>query len=175
MMNELFVLGELMEEPQNGYQLRTAMQVSLGHHRRISFGVIYPLFERLQKQGLITLQVIEAPKKTKIATITDAGKDRFLELMATPIPAGAHNNDIFLIKLDVMQHLPLERQLTLLDAYATEQSAIITEAQLAAQHLQQHDRPDHWYAAQKLTLRIAQAQVAQKWVADFKQQLQQRG
>ena len=59
MMNELFVLGELMESPQNGYHLRNAMQASLGKNRKVSFGVLYPLLDKLAKNGLITITVNE--------------------------------------------------------------------------------------------------------------------
>ncbi|NRZ43660.1 DNA-binding PadR family transcriptional regulator [Clostridium beijerinckii] len=50
-MNELFILGELMEEPQSGYDLRNALQASLGRHRKVSYGVIYPLLEKLENDG----------------------------------------------------------------------------------------------------------------------------
>ena len=51
MMNELFVLGELMESPQNGYHLRNAMQASLGKNRKVSFGVI-PIVRQVGKKWL---------------------------------------------------------------------------------------------------------------------------
>ena len=64
-MNELFILGELMEEPQSGYYLRNALQVSLGHHRKISYGVIYPLLEQLEKDGLVEITNVESDGKNK--------------------------------------------------------------------------------------------------------------
>jgi len=85
-MNELFILGELMEEPQSGYDLRNAMQVSLGHHRKISYGVIYPLLEKFENEGFLDINnIVSDGKNKKIATITEKGKKRFFELMKMPV------------------------------------------------------------------------------------------
>lgn len=174
-MNELFVLSELMERPKNGYQLQMSMQNSLGHHRKVSFGVIYPLFNKFEQQGYITIKTVASPKKERIASITEQGRVHFFKLMRDPIPQGAHNDDIFLIKLDAMQHLPIEQQMNLLNDYEREQSSIITETQLVSVYLSKKDTIDHWYANQKLKLRIQQASVTQSWICDFKSALRKRG
>lgn len=76
-----------MENPKTAYRLRQSMQVSLGRHRKISFGVIYPLFKRLEKEGYITLNVQGNDKRlTKVASITKKGETRFLKLMYETIP-----------------------------------------------------------------------------------------
>lgn len=172
MMNELFILGELMEEPQSGYHLRNALQVSLGHHRKISYGVIYPLLEKLEKKGFLEITNLESDKKNKkIATITEKGKERFLELMKMPVPKGAHNADIYLIKLDVMQHLALDEQIQLLDQFYQEQKDIIEDTQNALQKLAEKDSKDHWYASRKFELRLRQTTVAIEWIEKFKHEL----
>ncbi len=171
-MNELFILGELMEEPQSGYDLHNAMQVSLGRHRKISYGVIYPLLEKFENQGFLEIINVESDgKNKKVATITEKGKKRFFELMKMPVPNGAHNTDIYLIKLDVMQHLALDEQIELLDQFYQEQKDIIENTQDALQKLAQEDSKDHWYASKKFGLRLQQANVAIKWIEKFKHEL----
>ncbi|QLE62877.1 Transcriptional regulator PadR family [Furfurilactobacillus rossiae] len=175
-MNELYILGELMENPKTAYRLRQSMQVSLGRHRKISFGVIYPLFERLEKEGYITLTVQGDDKRsTRLAAITKKGEVRFLELMYAPVPEGAHTDDIFQIKLDSMQHLPLTDQQGLLDQYMNEQIAIVNDCQTELEHLKKHEHKDHWYAAQKMQLRLRQAQVTEQWIQGFKVALEKNG
>ena len=172
MMNELFILGELMEEPQSGYDLRNALQVSLGRHRKISYGVIYPLLDKLKKNGFLEITNVELDgKNKKIATITTKGKKRFFELMKTPVPDGAHNDDIYLIKLDVMQHLALDEQMQLLDDFYKEQKDIIKDTQAALEKLAKENSKDHWYASKKLDLRLQQANVVIKWIDKFKHEL----
>ncbi len=173
MMNELFILGELMEGPQSGYDLHHALQTSLGRHRKISYGVIYPLLEKLEAEGLLQMVPIERMdgKNKKVATITEAGKKRFFELMELPVPNGAHNDDIYLIKLDVMQHLTLEEQIQLLEQFYQEQKEIIENTQNALKKLSDEKSKDHWYASKKFELRLRQAQVAIEWIDKFKYEL----
>lgn len=172
-MNELFILGELMEGPHSGYDLHNAMQVSLGRHRKISYGVIYPLLEKLAAKSLLEITTTERTdgKSKKIATITEIGKRRFFELMKMPVPNGAHNDDIYLIKLDVMQHLALEEQIQLLEQFYQEQKATIEATQKALKKLSDENSKDHWYASKKLALRLRQAQVAIEWIDKFKYEL----
>ncbi|WP_368490469.1 PadR family transcriptional regulator [Clostridium sp. BJN0013] len=148
------------------------MQVSLGHHRKISYGVIYPLLEKLEKEGFLEITNVESDKKNKkIATITEKGKKRFFELMKMPVPKGAHNADIYLIKLDVMQHLALDEQIQLLDQFYQEQKDIMEDTQNALQKLAEKDSKDHWYASKKLELRLQQATVAIEWIEKLKHEL----
>lgn len=170
-MNELYVLGELMEGPKSGYGLRKSMELSLGRHRKISFGVVYPLLDKLVAADFVMLSESQDAKQTKMATITEAGKQRFFELMQEPVPAGAHTEDVYQIKLDTMQHLQVAEQLAQLDLYIEEQSAAISDAQTQIADLNEHTAKDHWYAAQKVQLRLEQAKVAQKWAETFKETL----
>lgn len=174
MMNELFVLGELMEGPQSGYQLRNLLQISLGRHRKISFGVIYPLLDKLARGGFITLTNEPSERNKKVVSITEKGKARFFEMMEQPVPDGAHNADIYLIKLDTMQHFPLDWQLELLDQFINEQNITINETKEAIEDLLVEECSDHWYAKKKLELRIQQSMVAKQWAMDFKQDLKNK-
>ncbi len=173
MMHELFILGELMEGPQTGYDLRNAMQTSLGRHRKISYGVIYPLLEKLEQKGFLTITNVARPdgKNKKVAAITEPGKQRFFDLMKLPVPNGAHNDDIYLIKLDVMQHLALDEQLQLLDQFYQEQKDIVEDMQDALRKLAREDSKDHWFASKKCELRLHQANIALEWSENFKNEL----
>ncbi|GFZ33874.1 hypothetical protein CSC2_44000 [Clostridium zeae] len=172
MMNELFILGELMEEPQSGYYLRNALQATLGRHRKISYGVIYPLLEKLENEGFVEITNIESDRKNKkIASITEKGKERFFELMKMPVPNGAHNSDIYLIKLDIMQHLTLDEQIQLLDEFYKEQKDIVEDTQAVLKKLAEEASKDHWYASKKFGLILQQANIAIEWIERFKDEL----
>jgi DNA-binding PadR family transcriptional regulator len=173
MINELFILGELMEEPQSGYELRNGLQIYLGRHRKISYGVIYPLLEKLEKKGFLEITNAEANgKNKKIAAITEKGKERFFELMKMPAPNGAHNADIYSIKLDVMQHLAFDEQIQLLDQFYQEQKDIIQDAQEILKKLAKENSKDHRYASKKFDLLLKQANAAMGWIEQFKRELQ---
>ena len=171
MMNELFVLGELMESPQNGYHLRNAMQASLGKNRKVSFGVLYPLLDKLAKNGLITITVNEEGRTQKTASITDKGRQRFFELMKQDVPSGAHTEEIYLIKLDSMQHPPLDEQKELLMVYIREKQITVDEIKGYLKKLDEVKKIDHWYATKKLELLLGKAQLAIQWAEDFLSEL----
>lgn len=172
MINELFILGELMEEPQSGYDLRNGLQIFLGRHRKISYGVIYPLLEKLENEGFLEMTKVESNGKTKkIASITKKGKEYFFELMKIPVPDGAHSADLYLIKLNVMQHLSINEQMQLLEQYYQEQKEIIQDAQNVLNKLAKENSRDHWYASKKFELLLNQADVTIEWINKFKQEL----
>lgn len=172
MINELFILGELMEAPQSGYDLRNRLQIFLGHHRKISYGVLYPLLEKLENEGFLEMAKVDSSGKAKkIASITEKGEEHFFELMKTPVPDGAHSADLYLIKLNVMQHLSINEQMQLLDRFYQEQKDIIQDAQNVLGKLEKKNSIDHWYASKKFQLLINQADVTMKWINEFKQEL----
>ncbi|WP_057881883.1 PadR family transcriptional regulator [Companilactobacillus kimchiensis] len=167
MMNELFILGELMEAPQIGYHLRSALQVSLGRNRKISFGVLYPLLDKMADQGLVTIETIEDGRTQKQATITPKGQARFFELMREDVPEGAKNRDIYLIKLDAMQHLPLVDQQELLKSFIREQQKTVDELLPLIKEFAADEKIDHWYAEKKQELKLSEANLAIDWATNF--------
>src|SRR5579885_3084889 len=82
---ELFVLGELAVQPLYGYLLREIAERILGPLSPLSWGILYPLINRLEKDGLTTSSVeqprADFPRKERgqprrIYSITPAGRDR---------------------------------------------------------------------------------------------------
>ncbi len=125
-MYELFVLGELMDGPHYGYLLRDILGRLLGPFRQISWGVLYPLIRHLEREGLIVLDAktgtgrsesIQGNQPRKQYRITEAGRRRFLALMLETGDYTADYPELFLIKLNNLDHLTNEQQLVLLWHY----------------------------------------------------------
>lgn len=117
-MYDLFVLGQLMDESMSGYLLRQILQQIVGRQRKISFGMIYPLFKRLNEAGYITLsQDDKLGHKQKIATITDKGRDRFLELMQQSVPLNPNIEFTYSVKFRNFHQIDKKLQLDILQAY----------------------------------------------------------
>lgn len=76
-LNELFVLSQLMESLKSSYILRKVIQGYLGTNRTIRFGILYPLLNKLESAGLITINQRDDSRNQKISAITKKGKDRF--------------------------------------------------------------------------------------------------
>ena len=123
---ELFVLGELMDGPHYGYLLRDILGRLLGPFRQISWGVLYPLIRHLESEELIVLdektgtgrsKSMQGNQQRKQYRITEAGRRRFLALMLETGDYTADYYELFLIKLNNLDHLSREQQLTLLWHY----------------------------------------------------------
>ncbi|WP_318767240.1 PadR family transcriptional regulator [Lactiplantibacillus carotarum] len=85
-MYELFILGQLMDHPMTGYQLRKALVNVVGQELTISFGALYPLMDKLAAAGELTMDFKQTSSKRpqKLATITTSGRQRFKTLVLTP-------------------------------------------------------------------------------------------
>jgi len=125
-MYELFVLGELMDGPHYGYLLRDILGRLLGPFRQISWGVLYPLIRHLEHEGLIVLdekagtrrgESIQGHQQRKAYRLTSAGRRRFLALMLGTGDYTADYPELFLIKLNNLDHLTREQKLTILWHY----------------------------------------------------------
>ena len=125
-MYELFVLGELMDGPHYGYLLRDILGRLLGPFRHISWGVLYPLIRRLEREGLIVpdektddrrSESIQGNQQRKQYRITETGQRRFLALMLETGDYTADYPELFLIKLNNLDHLANEQKLVVLWHY----------------------------------------------------------
>ncbi|MGR8772643.1 PadR family transcriptional regulator [Leuconostoc citreum] len=99
-MYELYILGQLLYADRSAYKLRFILENILGANRKVSFGVLYPLLEKMETAGtLMIIEDLDWRGKKKIH-VTAAGRDRFLELMREPVKHNAHMDDIYLFKLN---------------------------------------------------------------------------
>jgi DNA-binding PadR family transcriptional regulator len=93
-MNELFILGELMNNPMHGYLLHQILNAVVGPTRKISWGALYQLIHSMVADGLIEQIPDEQQegarrgrgKKNKTYKLTEEGRRRFLRLMEEPVP-----------------------------------------------------------------------------------------
>jgi deazaflavin-dependent oxidoreductase (nitroreductase family) len=114
MVYELFVLGELMVQPAYGYKLHEHASRILGPWRPLSWGILYPLIRRLEREGLTTSTVErrrggfpaeERGQPRRIYSITEAGRQRFLDFMLNDEEYSRDTPELFLIKLTKLQFL----------------------------------------------------------------------
>jgi DNA-binding PadR family transcriptional regulator len=124
---ELFVLGELLDGPRHGYQLREILSRLLGPFRQISWGILYPLIRQLEHEGLIVSEGESRPSEREKAAasgrsrkpyaITASGKQRFYALMEEQGDYHAEYRELFTIKLNNFDYLSAQQQLSILWQY----------------------------------------------------------
>ena len=123
---ELFVLGELAVNPLYGYLLHDIADRILGPLTPLSWGTLYPLIRRLERDGLIesATEPVRAdfPRKQRgqarrVYSITPSGRERFMALMLAPTEYSRDTPKLFIVKLTKFQFLTPVQRLTVLTWY----------------------------------------------------------
>lgn len=111
-MYELFILGQLMDHPMTGYQLRKALISVVGQELTISFGALYPLMDKLAEAKEISLDFkdTDSNRPQKIASITELGKSRFEELVLADVPLNKQTQLTFQMKVHFLHLLTVPEQ-----------------------------------------------------------------
>jgi DNA-binding PadR family transcriptional regulator len=93
------ILGLLAIEPKSGYDIKRAVEISIGHFWKESFGHIYPMLARLEAQGLIEPVATEAPlgrTERQSYRITEQGRAALREWLAEPVMPVVTRNELAL-------------------------------------------------------------------------------
>lgn len=119
-MYELYILGQLLFTDRSAYKLRFVLENILGAHRKVSFGILYPLLEKMKTAGTIVMtDDIDWRGKKKIH-ITPAGRARFDELMREPVQQNAHLDDVYLFKLSGLELVDAQLAQQIIDDFRSE-------------------------------------------------------
>jgi DNA-binding PadR family transcriptional regulator len=85
---DLVILGILVGAPLHGYMIKQAIEKSYGDlYFKLSNSALYPTLARLGQEGYIEgkRELQESVPDKKVYHITEAGKKRLVELVATPV------------------------------------------------------------------------------------------
>lgn len=85
-MLEMIILGFLMRHPASGYDLKQYMAKTTSYFFDASYGSIYPALKRMAEKGHIRPEEqVEKGKFKKLYSITEEGRDHFLEWLNQPV------------------------------------------------------------------------------------------
>jgi DNA-binding PadR family transcriptional regulator len=114
------LLGFLTRGDLTGYELKGAMDESVGFFFGASYGSIYPTLKGLEEDGLVrsTLVVQTGRPNKKVYSLTPEGRAYFLEALRES-PAEDSFRSEFLMQLFFGHHQNPERVLALIEDYRT--------------------------------------------------------
>ncbi len=94
------ILGMLSIEPyKSGYDIRKAVESSVGYFWNESYGQIYPTLKQMAVEGLIVPSTVaSAPKQRQEYSLTESGRACLREWLAQPFQNDPPRNE-FLLKL----------------------------------------------------------------------------
>lgn len=110
------LLGFLTRRDLTGYELKGAMDESVGFFFGASYGSIYPALKSLEEEGLVrsTLVVQSDRPNKKVYSLTPEGRAYFLEALKEP-PAEDSFRSEFLMQLFFGRYQDPERLLVLIE------------------------------------------------------------
>ncbi|MCP4161887.1 MAG: PadR family transcriptional regulator [Deltaproteobacteria bacterium] len=118
MDTKTFILGLLMNRNMSGYDIKKTFTMSFSYFSGLSYGSIYPALKKMESEELITMSIKvqeNAPNK-KIYTITDKGRDVFVESLKKPVKEDKMRSG-FLSKLFFFSEIHKEERVELARQY----------------------------------------------------------
>ncbi len=104
-MIEMMLLGFLMDGEKTGYEIKKYMENSTHYFFNTGFSSIYPKFKKLEKEDCVQVsQKIKNGKLNKVYTLTDKGRQTFLDWLKTK-PEISRIRDEALLKVFFFDHL----------------------------------------------------------------------
>ncbi|MEI6045817.1 MAG: PadR family transcriptional regulator [Chloroflexota bacterium] len=121
-MYELIILKILIQRPAHGYLIAKIINKILGPFAKMSNGRLYPLLSKLEQDGLIiayeeATDESEGGRHVRSYKITEAGGQRFHELMMDTTSNPGEYQKLFLQKVSAFDYLTPAERLRLIDHY----------------------------------------------------------
>ena len=143
-MLEIMILSNLMLKPCYGYELKGKLQLLNPNNNKI-----YPLLRRFAEDGIVLshTEAQDGKPARKIYEITEAGRQRFIELLRSFSLKAAHNSDEFYVRVAFFSLLDTKAIADILDK---REAALRSHSQTLGivEHLSEY--PDPYYDIQFL-------------------------
>jgi DNA-binding PadR family transcriptional regulator len=122
------LLGFLFEKSLSGYDLKKRFSLSFAFFSGLSYGSIYPALKKMEQEGLITmkLEIQESAPNRKVYTITEAGKQSFLNSLKSPFGLERYKNAL-LMRMFFFAHLSKKERLETADEYLNQIKSVAGE------------------------------------------------
>jgi DNA-binding PadR family transcriptional regulator len=100
------LLAFLSEGPKYGFQLRQEFEASTGDVWPLNVGQVYTTLQRLERDGLVESDDVEADERQRNYRITDEGSRELTVWLRTPPDLSLPPRDELVMKILVASHLP---------------------------------------------------------------------
>lgn len=92
------ILGLLASGPRSGYDIKKAVDRSIGFFWNENFGHLYPILGRMEREGLVTMKLDEegAGPVKKLYALTPRGRKEFIAWLRAPVEEQPLRNELLL-------------------------------------------------------------------------------
>lgn len=158
----LLLLGVLMAQSQHGYRINEFIETNLGRVSGMKRATAYSLLERLERKGLVQMDVQAAGSHPprKVYSITPAGREKFFDLLQSLLVRVDPSSSATDIALMFVDYLTAEKTISLLEKRSGELRSQIEELRGTPSHT---TAPGVDYAVQR---KIALLAAEQSWLEE---------
>lgn len=167
-MYELIILAHLMRGPMHGYLIAKIINDMNGPYIRVSNGTIYPAFAKLEQQSLIAVEASLSAtqlgdREPRIYRITEAGRQRFYDLMLDTNFHQKAYQETFLQKTGFFAFITLQERLRLIDHYIHYCQSHILYEQSEIDDLLKQVKPSEQTVWQREDMVGAMQHILERW------------
>lgn len=151
-----------MAQSQHAYRINEFIETNLGQVSNMKRATAYALLERLEKRGLVRMdvQIVGNHPPRKVYSITETGRETFIDLLQKLLLRVEETSSAVDIALMFIDYLPAEETIELLQKRADEVVRMIRRLKATPVHT---SAPGVDYAVQRRT-KILQAE--QRWLRE---------
>jgi len=170
-MVEFIILGMLMEQRMNGYELKKTIDSSTGTFYTASFGSLYPALKRLTDRGMLSVEELEDSKNKKIYALLPAGRDAFLAWLGEPLQLTRNE---LLSRLFFYDYLDEQTRLMRLTEYQNklngELGRLNAIQEIVSGELAQVENPDQYFhRVSVLSFGLNYYTMVNQWIQNIKE------
>jgi len=134
------VLGLLLIEPMSGYDMKKKIDMSVSFFWNENYGHLYPVLSKLEKQQLITKDVVKGERKPdrNIYKITEAGKEELIRWFPRPNDPVKFRSEMML-KLFFGLHADIDTLISMVDNERQENEKLICTYDELEKQIQKKD------------------------------------
>jgi DNA-binding PadR family transcriptional regulator len=170
------ILGMLCREPMSGYDLRQAIERTVGHFWQESYGNLYPTLERMETEGLVALDREEhspGGRVRKVYRVTAEGRRVLAEWLRRPVVPHVERNEL-LLKLFFGARVGPEDSLAHVERSRTEAEGLLAALRLIDEDVRRsregHPELPYWHLSIRAGLLGLEAHL--RWCDEAREALQ---
>lgn len=175
-MTNYIILGLLSKKEMTVYDIKLAMDKSIGQFYSSSFGSINPAIKKLEKLELIDCkEQVENSRLKKTYSITEAGKEDYEKWLLSPIQQGRIKDEV-LIRVFFLGDSDPEKRKGLISDYLkvlseSRKELEQTSEKISALNLSESDTESIKYQVSTLQFGMDYIAFKQKWFKNLLKQL----
>jgi len=166
-MYELIILGQLSRRAMHGYLIAKIVGHIFGPYRQVQWGALYPVLNRLEREGLIRSETSPDPSEgrtRKVYAITPTGEARLHDLLMDTEHRLGEYDTVFAFKVALFHRLTVEERLRLARHYAVHAQSHIDHLDHKRRLLLSQDTP--LTSEQKVDVLAVQEHGYQRWLLE---------